>query len=351
MELGQGEIYFVTEQNGLGHTEFVKIGLVGDAEGRSSLGRMKEHQTGNPRILKLLDVVKTAFVTTVESRLHNEFAARRVSGEWFNLDHLTLQAAIERCKVLADEYQREIPVLEQADRLANIPSSESLADQMLESHMWRDQYLSASRGDKILEDATERLRSHFSKLYAEGKDVRHVFKISERAGSKTFDREAFKERYFDLWQRHQITTASVSNGGIRVKPSTETLADGLGIVEAEKLNAEISAGIDSADSSRDALSELHNTYLELIGMQPLYAEQKRLAGARLKVLCGEYGGIKNICTWKRTLKEETKLDDAAIKELHNEEYLACTSVGPPIPVREIWRKARPQAGSNEEAAD
>ena len=71
MELGQGEIYFVTEHDGAGHTEFVKIGLVGDAEGRSSLGRMKEHQTGNPRPLKLLDVVKTVFVTTVESRLHS----------------------------------------------------------------------------------------------------------------------------------------------------------------------------------------------------------------------------------------------------------------------------------------
>ena len=349
MELGQGEIYFVTEQDGAGHTEFVKIGLVGDAEGRSSLGRMKEHQTGNPRPLKLLDVVKTVFVTTVESRLHSEYAGRRVSGEWFKLDASTLTAAVERCKTLAEEYQREIPILEQAEHLSSTPSVDNLAEETPESQVWREKHAAASRGESILEDATERLKSYFKRLHAEGTDVRHVAKISERQGSRSFNVDAFREQHPDLWAQHQVTLTKISSGGLRVTAMRDLSAGGLGIEDAEALSLKLFTGIESSDSSIDALSSLHDTYLELIGLQPLYEEQKALASAHLKILCGEHSGITNVCTWKRTLKEETKLDEAAVKELHNEKYLVFTSSGAPSLVVNIFRRTRTLAQSPETA--
>ena len=340
MELGRGEIYFVTEQDGTGHTEFVKIGLVGDSEGRSSSARMKEHQTGNPRPLQLLDVVETVFVTSVESRLHSEFAVRRVSGEWFRLDAPTLTAAVERCKTLAVEYEREIPILEQAERLSAIPSKPELAEETPESQSWREQQLVASYGESILDGATSRLKYYLKSLHATGKDVSHVARISERPGKLLFDSKVFRERFPDLWAQCQITRTRISNSGMRVSSRGDLPGEGLGIAEAKSLSSKLFEGIDSADSSQTALSELHDVYLDMIGLQPLFAEQKAQAGAHLKILCGEHSGIVNVCTWKRSLKEETTLDEAMIKDHYSNEYLACTSLGAPSVVINIHRRTR-----------
>jgi hypothetical protein len=340
MELGQGEIYFVTEQEGAGRSEFAKIGLVGDAEGRSSLSRMKEHQTGNPRELQLHHVVKTVFVTTVESRLHSEYASRRVSGEWFRLDDSALMSAVTRCQTLAQEYEREIPVFEEADRLSLTPSIDELTVETPESQGWREKHAAASRGEAILTDATERLRSYFKRLHGEGVDVLHVAKISERQGTRSFDADAFKALHPDLWALYQVTRTKISSSGLRVTAMRELPGEDLGLEDAEGLSARLLSGIESSASTHEALGNLHDTYLELIGLQPLYTEQKALASAHLKVLCGERSGIENVCTWKRTLKEETKLDEAAIKEIHPEKYLACTSVGAPRVTVNILRRSR-----------
>lgn len=351
MELGQGEIYFVTEQEGAGRSDFVKIGLVGDAEGRSSLSRMKEHQTGNPRVLKLLDVVETVFVTSVESRLHSEFAVRRVSGEWFKLDAQSLMAAIERCKTLAAEYQREVPILEQAEHLSGTVSSDDLAEETQESQAWRAQHLAASRGESILTNATSQLKNYLKSLHASGKDVSQVARISERPGKLLFDSDEFRERYPDVWLQNQVTRTRISSAGMRVTSKSDIAVEGLGIAEAQGLSDQLLSRITSADSSTTALSDLHDIYLELIGLQPLYAEQKAQAGAHLKVLCGERSGIVNVCTWKRTLKEETVLDEGAIKDRHKEQYLTCTSVGTPSVVANIHRRTRISTQSVELSED
>ena len=340
MELGRGVIYFITEQDGAGRTDYVKIGLVGDAEGRTSLARMKEHQTGNPRQLQLPHEVATVFVTTVESRLHNEYAARRVSGEWFKFDDSGLASAVDRCRALAEEYQREIPILEEAERLSAIPSTDDLAAETPESQAWRMKHAAASRGTAILDEATERLKDYFKHLHGQGVDVRHVAKVSESQGKRSFDSDAFKELYPELWAKYQVTSTKISSNGLRPAPLRDLPPDGLGVDDAARLSERLVAGVELSDSSFEGLSSLHDTYLELIGLQPLYAEQKALASAHLKVLCGEHSGIANVCTWKRTMKEETKLDEAAIKELHNEQYLACVTFGSPVVTVNPLRRSR-----------
>jgi len=117
MELGQGEIYFIAERDGSSNTGFIKIGLVRERDGRNSYDRIKEHQTGNPRPLELLNVVKTVLVSTVENTLHREYAGRRVSGEWFKLDQPALADAVARCRILAETYAAHIPALEAANAL------------------------------------------------------------------------------------------------------------------------------------------------------------------------------------------------------------------------------------------
>ena len=61
MDQDRGEIYFIREQLAGGYSEFTKIGLVREKDGRSSADRIKEHQTGNPRPLMPIEVIPTLF--------------------------------------------------------------------------------------------------------------------------------------------------------------------------------------------------------------------------------------------------------------------------------------------------
>ena len=82
-----GYVYFMTEKDLFGNPSgpYVKIGRVkGNEEGRSSIDRRKEHQTGNPRQIIVLDEVKTsASDSTLESIVHQRLANFRIHGEWF----------------------------------------------------------------------------------------------------------------------------------------------------------------------------------------------------------------------------------------------------------------------------
>ena len=58
-----GYVYFMTEKDLFGNPSgpYVKIGRVkSNEEGRSSIDRRKEHQTGNPRQIIILDEVQTS---------------------------------------------------------------------------------------------------------------------------------------------------------------------------------------------------------------------------------------------------------------------------------------------------
>ena len=70
MILTGGEIYFLGERDLKSgkDTGFVKIGLVREKDARDTESRLKEHQTGNPRLLHVVKVVKTPVVETQSSR-------------------------------------------------------------------------------------------------------------------------------------------------------------------------------------------------------------------------------------------------------------------------------------------
>lgn len=76
-----GQLYFVTELDALEAavpmTAPIKIGF-----SSSPRKRLGELQTGNPRRLALI-VVVDGVERELEGRLHAEFAADRLDGEWF----------------------------------------------------------------------------------------------------------------------------------------------------------------------------------------------------------------------------------------------------------------------------
>ena len=85
-KLPSGTLYFMRETDYLTGQQFdyVKIGIVKGE--RDLASREKEHRTGNPRSISSVKEIESNAVQTLETFMHNRFAANRVSsGEWFYL--------------------------------------------------------------------------------------------------------------------------------------------------------------------------------------------------------------------------------------------------------------------------
>ena len=122
MDLGAGELYFVREidPQTKKYTKFVKIGLVHEKEGRDSLHRLSEHQTGNPRTLILPpdNYFSSPAINRVEAMMHKVFARNRVSGEWFEFEtEREVLSAIKKAKALSAEVVAQIPTFTKAIKL------------------------------------------------------------------------------------------------------------------------------------------------------------------------------------------------------------------------------------------
>ena len=105
MNLSAGDLYFIGERDlltGL-ETTYFKIGRVKESRDGDAESRLGEHQTGNPRALSLLKVVKAPAISDLEAMVHNQFATARVRGEWFELTADQLDAAIKVAEQRAQE--------------------------------------------------------------------------------------------------------------------------------------------------------------------------------------------------------------------------------------------------------
>ena len=60
--------------------EYYKIGIANNVNRRIS-----QLQTGNSRVIKLVDCYESLYASKIEGTLHNKFAYARKEGEWFDL--------------------------------------------------------------------------------------------------------------------------------------------------------------------------------------------------------------------------------------------------------------------------
>lgn len=90
----RGELYFLTETDflTLEPSRNIKIGLV--KEGRGTLERVREHQTGNSRSVSLKHSISSNSINLLETFLHKRLATSRLHGEWFVLSEKDEELAL-----------------------------------------------------------------------------------------------------------------------------------------------------------------------------------------------------------------------------------------------------------------
>ena len=329
-KLTEGELYimgdrdFRTGEPG----PYVKIGIVRNE--KESAERLKEHQTGNPREIVILETARSPMVESLETHLHHHFAERWVNGEWFDMDanfvrnHVMPIVNSFIAKQLAD-----FPLFARQEELKKtVSSGESRAPTQAEIDLHAAYCAAKAEADR-LEAGQAVLKHRILEAMGPVGGVLGVVNVQIKTNPGKFDLEA-------LLTDHPEEAGSF----MRTKPAKTDVAGRLSFSNVptlrsvdEELHAHHQAaraalrGItveqgNSAAGERDAnLVALHAEYVA--GLGPLFTA--KLTAERLKAelagALGEDDGITGLVSWIRRTKttpETTGFDKAAFKKAHPE---------------------------------
>ncbi|MEB3165699.1 MAG: hypothetical protein VKO65_03420 [Cyanobacteriota bacterium] len=304
MELNTpGTLYFITEQDPFGEPSgsYVKIGLVRENDtGRSSLDRLLEHQTGNPRILVVAEsLTTTAPISELEASVHQQLARHRVSGEWFRAGGEGIRPYVQVAETIRQELEH---LHTHASELEALVATEDTGEELLPDSEAKDMHheiRGVVRAIKEREQLLNRLALELQSLGGtqttdvEGIGGHHYTKAGHR-----FDSSGFAKAYPDL-------LAELGSSRIQARFSLRQVPKLPPSDDIEPLKqlcaAQTMAGAEPLKLARSARAEaLHADWIQLYSdLQPL-KQKLNLLEARMKLLCGPAAAIKGICSWKRT---------------------------------------------------
>jgi hypothetical protein len=310
MAYERGEIYFVREtakELELGRTPFVKVGLVKKKENRDSFGRLSEHQTGNPRTLFINrdDIVHTDAVTRIEALLHRIFANKRINGEWFQLEtESEIQEVIDKARELAEEIKPFIPKFDQAEQLKNLASN-GKTKTATEQDITNAKLLAAAKLKlKMCKSLKSEITQLLTVIYNEGGNVSGAAGTQITKFEPVFDEEKFKAENAEIWESY-LAEESKWFQSFLPKDKSITLEDLDD--EIQKDFASIKEVIDAVAISKD-VALLNEPNLKLTNIEGIAKWEEDLLVAELKISTGEYEAIEGVCSWKRLMKYNMKLN-------------------------------------------
>ncbi len=312
-----GEIYFIRERDYITGdvSPYVKIGLTRDD--RVSAARQGDHQTGNPRELFLHHAEKVDMVQTVEKTLHWQFAAKRVTGEWFMLDNQALEEAVAKCQALGIEFQLHIDAIRAAEHLAGVVSKGEPIAASNEALEWWRKHQIADRIVSLCDDTVARYKAVLKSEIHEGKDIAKAGKASTQAKA-VFDEDQFKEKYPDLWAAHLGPSSVGGRFTVTKMKRDELLAHPEVAAEIPVVQA-FEASIEEYVKGQISLDHLSKGYIEFLSRTEYYRTRELLAKHYLMSFCGEASEITGVCKWNRTEKPG-KLDRTSLKAAAPNEY-------------------------------
>jgi hypothetical protein len=319
-----GELYFVREKEFRSgeFTKFVKIGLVHEKEGRSAFDRLSEHQTGNPRTLELPDgnVLFAPAIDRVEAMMHNFYASKRVSGEWFIFENESeIEEAKKHAQTLIEEVEKALPTFVEADRFAEMDSNGEMLQPSEEALALEKVIAQARAKQKSLNDLKAKIDSIIKAAHATGADLGAVAKESTRNVGGKFDAKKFEEENPEIFKKFSVEQSRHAGRFLlKFKPALfdELPQDFKALV----LKMEI------AIESHSSLEELNEPVLLITEQKAIAHWDDDLAIARLQVLCGTTPGIEGICTWERATTLVSSFDSKAFMAAMPELYAKYVSV-------------------------
>ena len=315
-----GEIYFIRERDRVdgGASSYVKIGMVNDVT-RDSAERLRQHQTGNPRDLTLHHVTQTPGPFRVERFLHQHLGPHRVRSEWFSLTEHELDRAVQLAEQLAAEAFIFIPIIERAETLGGIESTEPKRAATEESTRWLTSLSTAKVALKVCKMMSDEYRSVAVDLPDDlREEVEHEeLVVTEHYIDKRFDADGFARRYPDLATTHTEIVTSISG---RFSPTLLPIE--LGEIDAplDAFASDFHKACADVRGGNSGFGELFDLRQQLEQFAGAYRWEQDIADAQLRVICGSASGIEGQVTWNRTRKDVPSLDEERLESLHPVEF-------------------------------
>lgn len=330
MKLSSGEIYFIGEYDVKAGTrsEYFKIGIVrhGGKDNRTSLDRLLEHQTGNPRRLEIVHILEADAVEGIETSLHHMFAPHRVYGEWLRLDEKLINEVKLQAEQLKSDMAKYRSIFESAEGLQGLVSQEGKLTISDESEFWFEKYSKANLRFQECESVISEYKAILIKDIQDGKNRDEFISVQQKAPRLKFDVKSFKDTHPEIYKKFCTQNTRI-RGAFR--PSNASFKE-VPLIEIDPLLASkiglFREALQVVESSVKQ-SELHNQFLEIQSDLAFADWERELAIAHLKNLCGTAEGINGVCTWKRTEVVEDKLDERALKDNYADLYQQFTSIG------------------------
>jgi hypothetical protein len=299
-----GEIYFIREYDHLTgkRTKYVKIGLVRYSKKRNSWERLSDHQTGNPRPLKLLPkhIIQTQAVHLVEAKLHRKFAEQRFRGEWFEFaTDAALEKAVRIAKDLAEEVKQSLPAIVRVEKYKSMVSNGELA----KANEYLNDTAFSLAVNKAKKKQCEKIRAELDSrlviMMESGEDVTAVSVSKTTTYSPRFDEDSFHKVHPKIWMKYLEVKESVSGSFLlKVKVKDEELGKDFYSQIAqirkaiERTNEGDILGFVDAQMAIDRM--LGEIDWEILNLEAI-----------LKSVVKGNDGIEGLCTWKRTKSEKT----------------------------------------------
>ena len=311
MNLNRGHLYFLGEENTQDGTltPLVKIGIIRESEKRTSEKRAQEHQTGNPRRLRLLHDLPSPTVERIETLLHTQFAPRRVGGEWFYLPEAELLEVVESAKARIDEAKTNASDLGAAQRLEKAMSNGKSLDPDESLNNLHLRLLDVRKQLSEIKEAEKRLEAAIRQIQSEVPDLLRCIVERSQQPRRSFDESAFSSAHPGIAAEFTVEKTKSKKrfilNGTRSHPST-TATDNPG------LHAHLGAIDKLTTTGRDA-EVLHGSFLATLALRGPLDWERDLLQAQLKAACGENERITDVCTWVRTTTTVPVLDTEALK--------------------------------------
>ena len=330
-----GELYFLGEVDleTKNFTNYVKIGLV--RPGRSTEARIKEHQTGNPRKIEDLEVIKAPRVQELENLLHDVFTRDCVGGEWFEFTEEVLEEAInyaeERAKELFELQDVVLTVRSLEKKVSTkeeLPADERLRDLACRVHFLKQRVKTIKKALDGIKNKTEEIGSELVKeglLDEEGKSTEK--RVSDPTPS--FKKKALESDDPDLYLEFCKIVEEVVVKSLLISKSIKNAVEDDEVFfeewreesgQIEELISSTLELISGKSGSVEVLENLETNRAELKKFQGISEFRADNLEFRLKSECGSASGIREVCTWKRVLETKKVFNEANFKKRHPDTY-------------------------------
>lgn len=324
--LASGELYFVGEKDPTTNedTQFVKIGIVRDNGARSTVDRLGNHQTSNPRLLHAISIVKSPIVERLETAMHGKFAPMRLSGEWFVFTSTERTAAIAAASELASQALANEKFIMNAEELKSVTSVGEVLKPSGDLELVHRRLVEVRAQIKACKSMTDAVVGALKDASNRGVDVARMLTFRDNKGAERFDTENLKATHPDLWSQF-VTIEPSFKGSFLVTDPAATRPDAIKLFpELRDLNSRVEQVIRVDDPE---VKQLHEMFLELLTVQSPAEWEEDLLVDRIKSECGIAPGLAGVCKWSREEVSKEVFDKAGFKAAHQDIYAQFVTVG------------------------